>query len=76
VLEIGVIMARYESLSVGKLLLVLATISIFFLSLYFSLTSLTGYVVNQTIDAPGNWFALISFLIGIVLTYFLVWKNK
>lgn len=69
-------MAKDESVTVGQLLSVLATIAVFLLSLYFSLRSFTGYVINQTIDVNGNWTALIFFLIGLALTYFLVWRNR
>ena len=75
-LEIGLVMAKDKSLKVGQLLSVLATIAVFLLSLYFSLRSFTGYVVNQTIDVNGNWTSLIFFLIGLALTYFLVWRNR
>ncbi len=75
-LEIELVMAKKESLKVGQLLSVLVTIAVFLLSLYFSLRSFTGYVVNQTIDANGNWTSLIFFLIGLALTYFLIWRRK
>jgi len=69
-------MSRSKEITVSEVLSILAVIVIFLLSLYFSLSSFTGYVVNQTINTNGNWISLVFFLIGLTFTYFLIWRRK
>ena len=65
-----------KPLTLGKVFLILIIVVSLVLSVVFSLQSVTGYVVSDTVDAAANLSALVAFLIGIfgALLYFVKFR--
>ena len=45
---------------------ILAIIALLFASIFFSISSFTGYIINEIIDPQSNFFAAALFLIGVI----------
>jgi uncharacterized membrane protein YuzA (DUF378 family) len=57
-----------EGREIGWLIVIASAL---FVSMFFSVRSLTGYAVNETINGTANWTSFIYFMLGIVGAYFL-----
>jgi len=55
-------------------LVLVVSVSLVFSS-YFSFSSFTGYIINESINRTFNFFSLGFFLVGLVGSYFLIKKR-